>query len=135
MIRTILLLAAALLLMLPVGFGQELYTNCSAAFLNDAIIVADYSPTGTCRLPAEASGLLTVCTATYDNNEWSSTEKLEFKLAIRDGNTGTICSFSDKRFTGIEVQKVLAKCRKGDAIVILTVGNEYALPHHAILVE
>jgi hypothetical protein len=136
MYRTIFLFASALLFMLPANsFGQELFTNCSAAFLDNGIIVDEYSPSGICKLPAEANGLLTVCAAAYNNNRWISAEKLEFKLAIRDGNTGTLYSFSDERFTEIDVQKVLAKCRKGDSIVVMTVDNKYALPHNAILVE
>jgi hypothetical protein len=56
-------------------------------------------------------------------------------LAIRDENTKTLTMFSGEDFRKIEVQKVLAKCKKGDSIVLLTLEKQYALPHNEILVK
>jgi hypothetical protein len=61
-------------------------------------------------------------------------EKFEFGVAIKDANTGTIMLFSPKQYKKVEAEKVLAKCRKGDSIIIMTTNNAFALPHNEILV-
>lgn len=117
-------------------FGQkEPFSNCAAIFLNEKLVVDDYSPTGKCQLPYSSTGKLTVCSATYENDKWSCTEKIDFRVAIKDGNTKTLWSFSDQSFKEIDFKQVLAKCKKGDFVVILTVNNLHALPHNEILVE
>jgi hypothetical protein len=43
--------------------------------------------------------------------------------------------FSDQTYKNILIQKVLAKCKKGDSILLITLNNQYALPHNEILVQ
>ena len=117
-------------------FGQrEPFSNCAAIFLDEKLVVNDYSPTGKCQLPHTATGKLTVCSATVENDKWQCTEKIDFRVAIKDGNTKTLWSFSDQTFKEIDFKQVMAKCKKGDFVVILTVNNLHALPHNEILVE
>ena len=61
--------------------------------------------------------------------------KISFKIILRDGATKTLLSYSDTTYEGIDIQKVLGKCKKGDAILISLVKDQYALPHNEILVE
>lgn len=116
-------------------FSQNSFNTCSAAFLDSKIVVDTYSKTGKCRLPATATGELTVQTVDLSPTESKALAKITFKIAIRDQATQTLHLFSNEDFEQIDVQKVLAKCRKGDHIVLLTLDTRYALPHHEILVQ
>lgn len=116
------------------AFGQNTYTRCTAAFLNDHLIVNEYSPEGKCMLDSTSRGMLTVCPATYENGKWTQEYQAEFMVAVRDKDTRTFWMFSDKRYKKLEISKVLAECRKGDQIVLLTVDSRLALPHNEILV-
>lgn len=131
--RLVLLLFCSAITVL--AFGQENYTNCTAAFLDNKLVVNEYSPEGKCIIDSTATGSLKVCPATYDNNVWTADEPAEFMVAIRDKNTGTICMFSDKRYKKLEVSQVLSQCRKGDHIVLMTMNNRLALPHNEILIR
>ncbi len=117
------------------AFGQHPFTNCSAAFLNNKIVVNEYTDQGHCELQKSASGELTVQTASLSPENSFPTGKIDFKIAIRDGNTKTLMSFSDNTYKELDIKKVLAKCRPGDSIVLLTMNDEYALPHNEILVK
>lgn len=115
-----------------VSHGQQV---CSAAFLNNKMVVDEYTPKGKCSLPLTARGELTVATAELSSNESKAVDIVSFKIAIRDENTRTLTMFSGDDFRKIEIQKVLAKCKKGDSIVLLTLEKQYALPHNEILVK
>lgn len=131
-----LLLTATLFITFNINLtAQNRFSNCSAAFLNQKMIVDDYSPQGKCVLNTSAIGQLTVNTAIYENNKWHAVDKISFKLTIRDGATKTLISYSDATYEEIDIKKVLSKCRKGDYILVSVVKDEYALPHNEILVE
>ncbi len=117
------------------GFAQEHFTNCAAAFLDNKMVVSEYSPAGICEIPKSATGVLTVQTADLSPHASLPTGKLAFKIALRDRNTKTLLSFSDKTYKQVDIQSILAKCQPGDAIVLLTTTNEFALPHQEILVK
>lgn len=116
------------------AFGQAAFQNCTAAFLDNKIVVDDYSPTGKCSLAANATGQLTVCTADLSPTSSRAVDKINFKIAIRDHQTKTLVMYSNENYRQVDVRKVLAKCRKGDHIVLLTMDTQYALPHNEILV-
>lgn len=115
--------------------AQNKFSNCSAIFLNQKLVVDDYSPKGKCVLKSTASGQLTVCTAVFDNNQWQAVENIYFNIIIRDGSTKTLLSYSNITYKAIGIQDVLSKCKKGDYILISIIKDEYALPHNEILVE
>jgi hypothetical protein len=115
--------------------AQDRFTSCSAAFLDKKIIVDEYSPTGKCRLPANATGELTVCFAELSAENSIPKGEISFMAAIRDGNTKTLMMYSDKVYRRMAVEKILAKCRKGDSIVLLIMEDGFAVPHNEILVE
>ena len=116
------------------AFSQEAFQNCTAAFLDNKIVVDDYSPTGKCGLAANATGQLTVCTADLSPTSSRAVDKINFKIAIRDHQTKTLVMYSNENYRQVDIQKILSKCRKGDHIVLLTLDNRYALPHNEILV-
>ena len=135
-ITSILLLAvSALLGRSAYAQQQQSFPNCSAAFIDLRMIVNAYTPTGTCRLQAGATGDLTVQTVELSATDAKPVSKIDFKVAIRDKATGTLHLFSEEIYRQIPVQRVLATCRKGDRIVLLMVDKQYALPHNEIQVQ
>ncbi|TAE57262.1 MAG: hypothetical protein EAZ89_04035 [Bacteroidetes bacterium] len=127
----------ALVLLSVSGFAQEptSFTNCAAAFLGSKMIVNDYSPEGTSQLDASATCILSVCQVTLNPGNAIPGEKTPFMIAIRDGNSKTLWMYATASFREIEISKVLAKCKKGDYIVLLTRDEQWALPHNEILVN
>ena len=115
--------------------AQSQFNSCSAAFLDKKMVVDEYTTTGKCVLPASATGELTVCTAELSPENSVPKERIGFKIAIRDKNTGTLTMFSGDTYRKIEVQKVLAQCKPGDHIVLITTERDFALPHNEILVQ
>ena len=125
----------AFMLLSMSGFAQNKFSNCSAIFLNQKLVVDDYSPNGKCLLQTTATGELTVCTAVFENDKWRAVDKIPFKITIRDGETKTLLSYSNKTYKNIDINAVLSKCRKGDYILISVLKDDYALPHNEILVQ
>ncbi len=116
--------------------GKENFSNCAAAFLNKTMVVDEYSTTGKCVVVASFTGELTIRSAEMmDDETVKAGDKIPFKIAIRDGGSKTLLSFSDQTYREIDIQKVLAQCKKGDHIVLLTLEREWALPHSEILVS
>lgn len=116
------------------SFGQKSFNNCSAAFLNSKMLVNEYSPSGKCSVSITQKGDLTVSTVELSSKENKAINPIMFQVAIRDKNTGTLMMVSKEGIQKIEIQKILEKCKKGDNIVVLTVNDEYSLPHNEILV-
>lgn len=117
------------------SLAQEKFSNCSAAFVSNKLIVDRYSPTGQCRLSASAKGNLSVSTVALTPTSTKALNKIDFKLAIRDNQTKTVHLFSEKTFRQIPVQSILSQCKKGDQILLLTTDKRYSLPHNEILVQ
>lgn len=116
--------------------GQNDFMNCTAILLNNKMVVNEYSPSGTCELSLEAKGKFTVQPVTLQEDGSSQPQgKRRFKIAIRDFNTKTLISFSDKTYEEIEASAVLNQCRRGDYIVFLTLDRDLALPHNEVLVK
>ncbi|MVM31330.1 hypothetical protein GO755_14900 [Spirosoma sp. HMF4905] len=115
--------------------GQQSFNDCAAAFVGTKMIVNEYTTKGTCTLPATTTGELTVNTVELSPGENKAVDRIAFKIAIRDKATQTLVLYSKEEFKQVPIQKVLAKCRKGDHIVLLTLDNSYALPHNEILVQ
>jgi hypothetical protein len=133
------LLIFILLLTGNVVLAQERFSSCSAVFLNDHMIVEEYSTTAKAKISKDAIGWISARAVTLGDlakgeKKAEITQKIEFGVAIKDANTGTIVLFSPKEFKKIEAEKVLEKCKKGDTIIIMTTDNTYALPHNEILV-
>ena len=129
--------------MLPIYFsavstlclGQSAFRSCTAPFLNNKMVVDEYTPKGKCELAAESTGQLTVCTVDLSPTEGKAVRKLPFKVAIKDRKTQTLVLFTKSDVKQIDVERILAKCKKGDSIVLLTVDDQYAMPHNEILVQ
>jgi hypothetical protein len=131
-----ILTTVALLLAAWGAQAQNNFNSCSAAFLDNKMIVNEYTPTGKCVLKHNATGNLQVAEVNLsEDGSASITNNIEFMLGIRDQNTKTIVMFSTEVYRKIDIQKVFAKSQKGDAIVILTLKNSFALPHNEILIQ
>ncbi|GAB2540025.1 hypothetical protein [Spirosoma aerophilum] len=117
------------------SLAQEKFSNCSAAFVSSKLLVDHYTPTGQCRLSANAKGNLSVSTVALTPTQTKALNRIDFKLAICDKETKTVHLFSDKTYRQIPVQRVLSHCKKGDQILLLTTNSRYALPHNTILVQ
>lgn len=129
-------LIVALYSLSTLGFAQQQpFSNCSAAFIGSRMIVNFFQPTGQCCLSPTAKGELTVKTVALTPTESKPLNKIPFTVAIRDKATNTLHMYTRKPLCQIPVQRVLASCKKGDNIVLLTVDNRYALPHNEILVK
>jgi hypothetical protein len=116
--------------------AQNDFNNCTAVLLNAKLIVDEYSPSGTCRISVGAAGKITIEPVTLEEDGRTLPQgKRRFKVAIRDGNTKTLLSFSDKTYTEIAIQDLLKACKKGDFIVFMTLDRDLALPHNEVLVE
>lgn len=133
--QTCIALIGAVFMVLTSGFSQSAFNSCTAAFLDNKVVVDQYSPEGKCTLPLNATGELTV--ATIDGSETGifSVDKIKFKVALKDKNTGTMTMFTDENYKRLDIQKVLARCKKGDSIVLITLDDIYALPHNEIVVQ
>lgn len=117
------------------AIAQQPFTNCAAAFVGSKMVVDSYSPKGKCHLSAGAAGVLTVQTVNLLPNHTEAVGKIDFRVAIRDKATGTLHMFTGETYQQVPVQAVLADCKKGDHIVLLTVDKQYALPHNEALVQ
>ncbi|MFN7116506.1 MAG: hypothetical protein ACK4TA_06870 [Saprospiraceae bacterium] len=116
--------------------GKNNFSNCAAAFLNQNMIVNEYTTEGKCVVDLTAKGELTLRPAELtDAKTVKAGDKIPFKIAIRDGDSKTLLLFSEKTYREIPIQEVLAQCKKGDSIVLLTLEREWALPHSEILVS
>jgi saccharopine dehydrogenase-like NADP-dependent oxidoreductase len=129
-----LLVVGWLVVSIGVSFGQKTFNNCSAVFLNNKMVVSEYSSSGKSQLAANTTGMLTVCTAEITSTETKAVDKISFKVAIRNQRTNTLTLFSKQDFTQVNIQNVLKKCAKGDFILLMTTDEQYALPHNEILV-
>jgi len=116
-------------------FGQAAFNDCAAICLDKVALVKDYSPNSTCEIDQAATGTLTAYTVDLSETSITPKKLIGFKIAIEDAATKTLWLFSKKTFKKIAVEKVLAKCKKGDIIRLLTVDNSFALPHNEILVK
>jgi hypothetical protein len=111
------------------------FQNCSAAFLNGKMIVDEYSPEGKCVVSSKAKGKLSLHPVELSNDHPPIPgEKIKFKVAIRGGSTRTFMMLSEKTWKEIDIEDVLKECQKGDAIVLLTLERQWAVPHSEILV-
>lgn len=112
------------------------FSSCAAAFLNQKLIVNEYTTQGKCIVDIHAKGKLTVHFAELsDAHTAKPGATVPFKIAIRDGNTKTLWLFSEKTYRDIPIEEVLAQCQKGDSIVLITTERDWALPHSEILVS
>lgn len=116
------------------SFAQQPYSQCSAAFVSSKRIVNDYGPKGRCQLPASTTGMLTVRTIALTSTATKPLRKIDFSVAIRDKATGTVHLYSSRTYRQLPVKTVLARCKKGDHILLLTKDSRYALPHNDIIV-
>ena len=108
------------------------YSNCAAVYLNNNMLVNDFSPEGICKVEQGMKGKLQVSTVYFSMDAAQPFTNVGFKVAIKNEKTNTLWMFSDQTFHEIELEKILAKCNQGDKIMLLTVDQQFSLPHHEI---
>lgn len=112
------------------------FNTCAAAFLDNKMIVNEYTTEGKCVLATNVTGELTLRPVIFEEGkELKMGEKIPFKIAIRGGTSRTLMMFSEKTYKEIDIQKVLKECKKGEYVVLLTTEREWSVPHGEILVE
>ena len=115
---------------------REDFSNCSAAFLNEKMIVDEYTTTGKCVVSSSATGKLSLHPVTLAQDKPPVPGKnIRFKVAIRSSESKTLMLLSEKTYEEVDVQTILKECKKGDHIVLITLEREWAVPHSEILVE
>ncbi len=117
------------------GWAQEVFQECSAAFLDSKLVVDEYSPKGKCILSKSAVGTLRVQTLELTSETAKPLQEIAFRVAIKDAKTGTLLLFNEASQTVVDIKSLLAKCNKGDKLVLLTLDNRYSLPHNEILIQ
>ncbi len=117
------------------GLAQKAGQQCAAAFLDTGMIVDEYSPRGKCTLPRDTKGWLSVQRVELSPERVKPLGKVTFKVAIRRAETNTLMMFSSQEYQEINLNQLLPRCRKGDRIVLLTVSDQYALPHNEIVIQ
>ena len=130
-----ILFITTLLLSTTTLFCQDAFNDCAAICLDKVALVNDYSPRGTCEIELNAKGTLTTYTVELSETAITPKESISFKIAIEDSATKTLWLFSEKTYQKIAIEEVLAKCKKGDIIRLITVDKTFALPHNEILVK
>ncbi len=115
-------------------FAQR-FNDCVAACIDEVAIIKEYSPRAKAEIQSDAKGNLAVYTVSIGESNITPKQKIRFKVAIKDAATQTLWLFSDQNYQEIAVEDILVDCKKGDAIMLLTVDHRYALPHHEILVN
>ncbi|MEO1263710.1 MAG: hypothetical protein AAFZ15_33175 [Bacteroidota bacterium] len=114
---------------------KQPYSDCTAIFLNQEMLVDDYSPKGKCKISQNATGTLFVSTTQLSLDFANPLKSIEFRVAIVNNQTNTIWQYSDKTYKKVDLEKILEKCEVGDDILIMTVDQTYSLPHNKIEIE
>lgn len=129
------ILFSSFLVLSSVVFCQKTSSSCVAVFLDNHLVVDEYSEDGQCIIDYNAKGSFTVQTVILSSEECKPTGQIMFRLAIRRGATNTLISFSNQTFEEVQVEDVLAKCHAGDSILVMLVDEGYTLPHSEIIVH
>ncbi len=99
------------------------------------MLVDEYTADGQCAVFPEMTGDLTISTVDFSFGDFGLTLPVLFKVAIKNEQTNTLWMYSEASFIKIRLEDVLKKCQLGDRIILITVDQEYALPHHEIVVK
>ena len=111
------------------------FSNCAAIFLNDKMLVDEYSPRGEIRISPDSDGKIYVSTVNFSLDLLTPYKSIGFKVAIRNKKTNTLWMYSDETYAQINLKSILSKCEVGDEIVLLTVDKEYSLSHNTIKID
>lgn len=109
------------------------YSQCAAILFDGKVLVDDYSPRGICKLETGMKGKLSVATVNLScRGNSTPINNIGFKVAIQNERTKTMWMYSDQMYMEVPLEEVLEKCEPGDRIIILTVGQQFSLPHNEI---
>ncbi len=108
------------------------FSECAAIYLDNKMMVDDYSPSGKCTVMPNSKGILHVYGIRLYPEMQIPMDQVSFKVAIHNTKTNTMWMFSEETYQTLALEKVLAKCEEGDNIILLTTNSQYSLPHHKI---
>ena len=111
------------------------YKDCAAIIYRGNLLVNEYSPKGICKLEGGMEGTLSVAAVKMSEAGASPTKKIGFKVAIKNARTNTLWMFSEETLQEVLIEDLLEKCEPEDRIIIMTVDQQYSLPHHEIEVR
>ena len=112
-------------------FGEN-YKECAAIIFDGNLLVDKYTPEGKCELKPRKEGTIAVSTVDLSNLRGTPGKRIGFRVAIKNGRTKTMWMYSEKTLYSIEMKDIIKKCEPGDNIVIMTVDQQYSLPHNEI---
>ncbi len=116
--------------------AQSDFSECAAVYLDDAMIITEYSPDGVSKVSLSDEGTLQLRVVRAPEGTWRvSGSAQEFRVAIRDKKTGTLVMFGDKTYRRLELSEVLAKCNSGDHILVLSTNRKLGITGAEISVE
>ena len=108
------------------------FSTCAAILFDGKMLVDKYAPDGTCRLEQNMKGKLTVAAVELTASVAIPTAPLSFRVAIQDGETGTLWLQSRSSVGEVLFEDIIKECKVGDKIVIITEQKSYSLPHNII---
>ncbi|MEL7531983.1 MAG: hypothetical protein AAFN10_11770 [Bacteroidota bacterium] len=116
--------------------AQSDFSNCAAVYLDNDMIITEYSPKGVSKVSLEDKGSLQLRIVNAPDGNWKITGSAqEFRVAIRDQKTGTLVMYGDQAYRRLELSELLAKCQAGDHILILSTNRELGITGAEILID
>ena len=128
------------LFMLPATAQSSLESkgrSCSVVTLDQEWIPDSYHRGAKCVLKKSATGTISVHETfdVSDREHYNKENYISFKVVLFKKGFDTMIAYSDESYSSLDVESVLAKCEKGDEIIIvLNDSDSYSLPHHRITV-
>ncbi|MEL6649972.1 MAG: hypothetical protein AAFQ87_04120 [Bacteroidota bacterium] len=116
-------------------WAQGDFSTCAAVYLNDNMLISEYSPRGESKVSLNAQGQLRLRKIVAPKDKWEvSGPSQEFRVAIKDKQTGSLVMLDDRRYRSLELSEILAFCEAGDKIMILATDRSLGIPGSEILV-
>ncbi|MCB0689420.1 MAG: hypothetical protein KDC53_22935 [Saprospiraceae bacterium] len=115
--------------------AQDKTSKCAAAFIDNQILVDEYTTEGQCIIDHDARGIFAIQTVQITADQCQPTGKIKFYIAIRKSKTNTLLLYTDEPLTEVPIESILSKCHHGDSLLVIVTDNHIALPHHEILIQ
>lgn len=116
-------------------WAQGDFNTCAAVYLNDDMLISEYSPRGKSQVSMDAQGQLRLRKIVAPKDKWEvSGPAQEFRVAIKDKQTGSLVMLDDRRYRSLKLSEVLAFCEAGDKIMIIATDRSLGIPGAEILV-
>jgi len=123
-------------MLLNLAMAQSDFNNCAAIYLDGDMVITEYGPNGVSKVALDTKGSLQLRVVNAPDGNWEINGPAEpFRVAIRDKKTGTLVMFGEKSYRRLEIAEVLAQCKAGDHILVLSTNRSLGITGSEILVE